>query len=96
MEQSLLQILQNKDVLSVILILALSFFLLVLAKFVGEILKTKQDDDSENSELSEIKNLLTNHITEIEKKLDKHEEILWDLVNRVAKLEAKINNVRTR
>jgi len=92
MEQSLLQILQNKDILSVILILALSFFLLVLARFIKEIRNGKSN---ENPDLAEIKELLTNHITDIEKKLDKHEEILWDLVKRVAKLEAKINNART-
>jgi len=92
MEQSLLKILQNKEILSVILILALSFFLLVLARFIKETRNGKNDND--NSDLAEIKELLTHHITDIEKKLDKHEEILWDLVKRVAKLEVKINNAR--
>jgi DNA-binding transcriptional MerR regulator len=89
MEQTLLQILENKDVLAVILILALSFFLLVLARFIKEIKNGKKNN---NLDLAEIKELLTNHITDIKEELKEHRKVLWDLVNRVAKLEAKINN----
>jgi hypothetical protein len=90
MEEILLQILQSKDILAVILILALSFFLLILARFIKEIKNGKPNVNS--SDLAEIKELLSNHITDIKEEIKEHKKILWDLVNRVSKLEAKINN----
>jgi hypothetical protein len=90
MEETLLQILQSKDILAVILILALSFFLLILARFIKEIKNGKPNVNS--SDLAEIKELLSNYTTDIKEEIKEHKKILWDLVNRVSKLEVKINN----